>query len=174
MGYNDHDACAAQTSKIIQLKKHRKYTKKISLTLVSKLQMIILPIYNLQPEAAQPLISLLRKEKNKLLSSDTENREKLLMHFDLHSPGQCTGSILSLHCVRNHFKFMRKHVKELQWEFSVKLVICYITFVGFTMRVSSLHNQVIMLSRNFTCIASTVSMLGAHTSKPRSVYETVD
>ena len=103
------------------------------MTFASKLQMIMLLIYNLQPEATRVSFPFLaRKKKKKLLSSDTENREILLMWPNFYNPGQYAGSILSLYCVRNNFMSMRKHVEKLQQECSVKLVTLYITLASFT------------------------------------------
>ena len=95
--------------------------------------MIMLLIYNLQPEATRVSFPFLaRKKKKKLLSSDTENREILLMWPNFCNPEQCTGSILSLYCVRNNFMSVRKHVEKLQQECSVKLIILYSTLASFT------------------------------------------
>lgn len=67
------------------------------------------------------------------------------MQLNLHNPGQCTGSILSLHRERNHFMSMRKHAKVLQQEYSVKLVVLYITLAGFTVYGSVCFLSIIRL-----------------------------
>lgn len=117
------------------VKEHRKNTKKFLWPLLRSYRWSCYSfiIYSLKQHGSHfPSWQEKKKKKMKLLSSDTENREILLMWPNFYNPEQCTGSILSLYSVRNNFMSVRKHVEKLQQECSVKLVILYSTLASFT------------------------------------------
>lgn len=142
-------------------------------------------IYSLKQHGSHFLSWQEEKEmKKKLWSRDTENMEILLMLPNFYKPGQCAGSSLPLHCVRNNFVSVRKHVEKQEmlenaektgmwWGISNTFYYtCQLHWAWNSL--SSLHYQVITLSRNITFTTLIIVILRVCTSKAWHVSETRD